>query len=151
MKSVLALSQSDYMASEEALNTILEIDSTNADAWYNLGVTWRGSGSDEKAFNAFQQALRLDGPADTHYYLGLFYDMKGDQELALRHYRWRVAKHLEPIEEDFFANAARERIRMIQTGHSRLGVKLPQWSAQQDSVDADSSGYQPAFPEPVSE
>ena len=44
----------------------LEFDDRQASWWYNLGIAYQTMGEYQRAFEAYEQAVRLD-PKDTHY------------------------------------------------------------------------------------
>ncbi len=127
-RAVYAIKMGNLGEAEGDLIHILQNNPLNPNAWYNLGIIYRSQKKDTDARDAFERSLHLDGPIDSHYYLGLYYlYVEENEEKALFHFRWRWVKRKSDF-DDFFAMASQERIRLIRTGHSfRTGVKLPGW------------------------
>ncbi len=137
MQAVAAIKLQKNEVAEEALTTILANDSTNAAALYNLGIVYRAQGRDEEAVEAFKQVLEMNGPPDAHYYLGLYYANIGDREEAIRQFQWRWVKQND-TEDDWFAAASRERIRMLRTGKSPTGKELQGWEVAPEDTTRKS-------------
>ncbi len=138
MQAVAAIKLQQNDLAEEALNTVLAQDSTNTTALYNLGIVYRAKGEEEKSIETFKKVVELNGPPDAHYYLGLYYMDHGDNEEAFRQFQWRWVKRTGE-DDDWFAVASRERMRLIRTGKSLTGITLEDWEAP----DADSADVAP--------
>lgn len=92
--------------------SLLEIDSTQGNGWYNLGIALRNNEQTEEAIHAFEKALENGGPVHAYYYLGVIYETMGDFEKALTYYRKRWSfRH--SAGDKFGTAATRERMTRI--------------------------------------
>lgn len=72
-----------YKEASKKYEKSVEADSTYAEAWSNLGHTYRKMGDFKKAVNAYNKAIKINpGLAEAHEYLGEAYAEKGKFDLA---------------------------------------------------------------------
>ena len=72
-----------YQAASESYEKVVKAAPEYAEAWSNLGYTYRKQGHFEKAIEAYQEAIRLAPDlAEAHEYLGEAYAEMGRFELA---------------------------------------------------------------------
>lgn len=148
-RAALYIKMQDWKRAETDLRTMLAGDSTLASAWYNMGIVARGKEDKELALTSFENAVKYHGPRDSHYYLGLEYEDLGEKEKALEQYRLRWHKR-DNTYEDIFAFAAKDRIRILQSGVSlsRFSIqdkknKAPAEKVDSGAVKMDSSAVNP--------
>jgi tetratricopeptide (TPR) repeat protein len=79
-KSVTSIKESGL---EDYINTAIY--------WNNLGVTYRKSGMNKEAIDAYKQAIRIDPDfADVHYDLGIAYSKSGMYKEAIKAYEQAI-------------------------------------------------------------
>ncbi|MBW1841194.1 MAG: DUF1411 domain-containing protein [Deltaproteobacteria bacterium] len=72
-----------YKEASKKYEKTVKVDSKYAEAWSNLGYTYRKLGDFKKAVKAYKKALDLDpNLAEAHEYLGEAYAEKGKFDLA---------------------------------------------------------------------
>lgn len=99
-------------AARDVYQKILKEDSQNAIALFNLGVVDYRTKKYDRAIDHFRQSIGFGGPVDNYYYLGLIYQIKGDQGKAKFYYqkRWE----LRTGEDDAFGLKARDLAATLQ-------------------------------------
>ncbi|MFH0881975.1 MAG: tetratricopeptide repeat protein [bacterium] len=111
-ESAVLIRMNRWNQAERVLERVLALDETDANAWYNLGLTLRNLKQLAAAENALQRSVKLGGSADAHFVLGLVYEARGDTASALQEYRLRWALR-DPTMDDRTANAAKARVRFL--------------------------------------
>ncbi len=128
-----------WKTAERDFRRLLAVDSTMANAWYNLGIVARGLENDSLAQAAFENAVRFNGPPDAHYYLGLVYESHGDTVRALEQYRRRWLKW-DRTTDDLFAYAAKMRLRLLRTGRTITGQVPRAFTLENESPRGEKRG-----------
>lgn len=73
----------DYKEASKKYEKSVKVDSKYAEAWSNLGYTYRKLGYFKKAVKAYKKAIKLDpNLTEAHEYLGEAYAEKGKFDLA---------------------------------------------------------------------
>jgi len=111
-ESAILIKNRRWNMAESVVRKALEVDSSDANSWYNLGMILRNLGQVAQAREALNRSLMLGGPVDTHLLLGLVQEAAGDTASALESYRIRWALR-NTTSEDRGAEAARLRIRNL--------------------------------------
>jgi len=111
-ESAALIRMNQWNRAESLLERVVRADSMDANAWYNMGLALRNLQQLSAAEGALQRSVRLGGPADAHFVLGLVYEAKGDTVLALEEYRLRWVLR-DPTTDDRTANAARARLHLL--------------------------------------
>lgn len=100
------LSRGDYPAARAAFERVLrEVDPENPGAFFGLGIVASAEQDREAAKQNFERVLTGNPEAHilgwAHVYLGRIYDLEGDREKALEHYRAALALNtrLDRIEQ----------------------------------------------------
>lgn len=83
-KEGLKLQETDhYKEASKKYKKAVQSDATYAEAWSNLGYTYRKQGYFKKAVKAYKKAIKLSpGLAEAHEYLGEAYAEMGKFDLA---------------------------------------------------------------------
>ena len=77
-----------FQQAEQIYGQIIEQDSTNIEAYKNLGIALVKQGKLEEAIDCYQQALTLEpNDASLYYQLGLVLQKQGKLEEAIAHYQ----------------------------------------------------------------
>lgn len=84
------------------LNTALELDPRNVEAYLLCGVIWRSSGLPEKADQEYLRALEIEPHnAAVHYYLGAMYHARQMYDEAINEYKSAIAYDTETVPPPF--------------------------------------------------
>lgn len=108
----ILIRQERWTEAARDLRCVLRADSTDANAWYNLGIAARGLEEEDSARMAFERSVALEGPVDAHFYLGLLHEAAGETTAALHEYSLRWAQR-DITTVDRTAEAAKLRIRRL--------------------------------------
>lgn len=103
----------------EIYNRVIELDSDNSDAYYNLGILYYNSEDYDHAEKFFQKAISLDNHLNSHLYLAYLYEIQGDKDRAIEHLRFRIRNRKGF--DDEFAEEARKRLFVLM--HSDSSTK----------------------------
>jgi Flp pilus assembly protein TadD len=111
-ESAVLIRMNRWNQAERVLERILALDETDANTWYNLGLTLRNLKQLAAAESALKRSVKFGGPSDAHFVLGLVYEARGDTVSALKEYRLRWSLR-DPTVDDRTANAARARVQLL--------------------------------------
>jgi tetratricopeptide (TPR) repeat protein len=94
--AALHLERGEVAEADAIVNTVLAANPDHRRGKLMHGVVLYRADKLQEAQRVLQEALLLNpDPAQTHYYLGLIYEKKGDTDKALEHYRQSLARLLE--------------------------------------------------------
>ena len=111
-ESAVLIRMQHWNQAESVLDRVLQEDPKDANAWYNLGLTLRNLKQLSAAQSALEKSVKLGGPPDVHFVLGLIHEARRDTAAALEEYRLRWSLR-DPTESDRTANAAKARVRLL--------------------------------------
>ena len=100
-----------YPKAREIFRKLVQKDSTDAEAIYNLGVIAFLQGDPDKAIPYFEKALAIGDVVDSYLYLSKIYEQKGDTNKAIEFLRKRI--HFKYGPNDPFAEAARKHLIVL--------------------------------------
>jgi tetratricopeptide (TPR) repeat protein len=93
----------DYQFELKRLDSLLEINPKNADAFYNRGWLYAYKGEERAALNDYSKAIEIDANhADAHYNRGLIFVGLKDYEKAIEDFS--AAIRLKPQSADAYCN-----------------------------------------------
>ena len=122
MEALLALGKL-YMSKNDAVNIIrvyeriLQISPEYSDAYYNLGIAYYNDERIDEAIQFFMRAVEIDDHADSHLYLGVIYKERGDEDLAINHFRRRI--QMKKNFNDPYAEEARKQLTLLLNGEDK--------------------------------
>jgi tetratricopeptide (TPR) repeat protein len=137
-RGVIYLSIQEWENAADDFHHIVELDSTIANAWYNYGIALFSQRKYKKAEDAFQKAIKYDGPRDAHFYLARVYDYWGDWDEAIDQYNRRWVKR-DYDREDEYAEQSQQRKRVIYISLNR-GEDPPPIPGLHDAEEANEEG-----------
>jgi tetratricopeptide (TPR) repeat protein len=116
VKSLMTLGKI-YLKRKEVINTletygrVLELEPDNPDAVYNMGISYFDGRRYDDAILFFEKAVEMGNQPDAHLYLGGLYEIKGNNEKAIHHYRERIK--LKQGDDDKYAREAMKRLQVL--------------------------------------
>ncbi len=96
IRGVCNKANNDYESAVKDFNQAASLKPDYAEAYYNLGVTFREMGNSDSAIIAYQKALNCNNHyANAHNNLGQIFLVKGEFDSAVDHLEWAVALNPE--------------------------------------------------------
>ena len=106
--SKLYIARSDVEQIIDIYEKILQVDPVNAEAFYNLGITYYHIENLKTSARFFERAIHVNNHLDSHYYLGLVLKELGETDRAIEYFRARVRRKRDS--DDPVAEAARQQL-----------------------------------------
>jgi tetratricopeptide (TPR) repeat protein len=122
-KGLHALEQAEFEDAIELFEQAAVEDSSDANAWFYLGLCYLETGRPDDAIESLRRAVAADsGHADAHYLLGTAFGSTGQIDLAAGSYRRALAiQHDHPKADEFLM---RTEALIASREHYRSALKI---------------------------
>jgi tetratricopeptide (TPR) repeat protein len=145
-KGLRELDQAEFEVARECFEEVVVEESSNGEAWFQLGICYLETGRPDLAIEALSRTLRLSPEnADAHYLLGNAYGSTGLLEEALEMYQ--NALNLRPHHSKAEEFLTRTRALIQSREHFRKAARLFDEGKFKDPATDDLQWLDQAFRE----
>ncbi len=124
------ISQGDAQNVMTTYERIIQLDSKDANAFYNLGIAYYNHKDFDHALQFFERAIKLADHADARMYLAHIHEQRGEMDKSVAYLRERI--RLSAGDDDVFAAEARKHLYKILLKRGEIPKHLQPDSLQKN-------------------